>query len=49
MSKLAFCKINDLNPSTFYAKRQQLKETVTPHGVIRAEVVKKQRSIRLRY
>ena len=23
---LAFCKLNELNPSTFYAKRQQLKK-----------------------
>ncbi|MDH1314878.1 hypothetical protein N5C36_12380 [Shewanella xiamenensis] len=22
LSKLAFCKLNDLNPSKFYAKRQ---------------------------
>ncbi|WP_412779340.1 IS66 family insertion sequence element accessory protein TnpA, partial [Photobacterium aquimaris] len=28
LSKLEFCKLNGLSPSTFYAKRQQLKETV---------------------
>ncbi|MBE3902245.1 IS66 family insertion sequence element accessory protein TnpB [Vibrio parahaemolyticus] len=26
LSTLAFCKLNELNPSTFYTKRQQLKK-----------------------
>ncbi|PSW01637.1 IS66 family insertion sequence hypothetical protein [Photobacterium aquimaris] len=39
LSKLEFCKLNGLSPSTFYAKRQQLKETVTSQGFIRAEIV----------
>ena len=41
LSKLAFCKLNDLNPSTFYAKRQQLNETEISQGFVRAEVVEK--------
>ena len=27
LSTLAFCKLNELNPSKFYAKRQQLNKT----------------------
>lgn len=26
LSILAFCKLKEINPSTFYAKRQQLKK-----------------------
>ena len=41
LSTLAFCKLNELNPSTFYAKRQQLKKADVSQGFIRAEVVEK--------
>ena len=41
LSTLAFCKINELNPSTFYAKRQQLKKANISQGFVRAEVVEK--------
>ena len=41
LSTLAFCKLNELNPSTFYAKRQQLNKTNVSLGFVRAEVVKK--------
>ena len=41
LSTLAFCKLNELNPSTFYAKRQQLKKTDVSQGFVRAEVVEK--------
>ncbi len=41
LSKLAFCKLNGLSPSAFYAKRQQLNETVMSQGFVRAEVVEK--------
>ncbi|MCG9552015.1 IS66 family insertion sequence element accessory protein TnpB [Vibrio sp. Isolate31] len=41
LSTLAFCKLNELNPSTFYAKRQQLKEADISQGFVRAEVVEK--------
>ncbi|MFA0425285.1 IS66 family insertion sequence element accessory protein TnpB, partial [Vibrio sp. 10N.222.54.A1] len=34
-------KLNELNPSTFYAKRQQLNKTDVSLGFIRAEVVEK--------
>ena len=37
LSTLAFCKLNELNPSTFYAKRQQLNKT----DFVRAEVIEK--------
>ncbi|MCV5246027.1 IS66 family insertion sequence element accessory protein TnpB, partial [Escherichia coli] len=40
-STLAFCKLNELNPSTFYAKRQQLNKTDVSLGFVRAEVVEK--------
>ncbi|WP_422822009.1 IS66 family insertion sequence element accessory protein TnpB [Vibrio campbellii] len=36
-----FCKLNELNPSTFYAKRQQLKKADVSQGFVRAEVVEK--------
>ncbi|HIF9207039.1 TPA: IS66 family insertion sequence element accessory protein TnpA [Photobacterium damselae] len=39
LSKLEFCKLKGFSPSTFYAKRQQLKETVTSQGFIRVEIV----------
>ncbi|WP_153446048.1 IS66 family insertion sequence element accessory protein TnpA [Vibrio algicola] len=41
LSKLAFCKLNDLNPSTYYAKRKQFTETLMPQGFVKAEVVEK--------
>ena len=41
LSTLAFCKLNELNPSTFYAKRQQLNKTDISLGFVRAEVVEK--------
>ncbi|MEZ9292417.1 IS66 family insertion sequence element accessory protein TnpB [Vibrio lentus] len=41
LSTLAFCKLNEINPSTFYAKRQQLHKTDVPLGFFRAEVVEK--------
>ncbi|MFL7038082.1 IS66 family insertion sequence element accessory protein TnpA [Vibrio lentus] len=41
LSTLAFCKLNELNPSTFYAKRQQLNRTDVSLGFVRAEVVEK--------
>ncbi|AGU95889.1 IS66 family insertion sequence element accessory protein TnpA [Vibrio campbellii] len=41
LSTLAFCKFNELNPSTFYAKRQQLKKADVSQGFVRAEVVEK--------
>ncbi|WP_318581203.1 IS66 family insertion sequence element accessory protein TnpA [Providencia stuartii] len=47
MSKLAFCKLHGLNPSTFYAKRQQLKTTLPPQGFVKAEVVEKTASLQV--
>ena len=41
LSTLEFCKLNELNPSTFYAKRQQLKKANISQVFIRAEVVEK--------
>ncbi|OEF75374.1 IS66 family insertion sequence element accessory protein TnpA [Vibrio sp. nBUS_14] len=41
LSTLAFCKLNELNPSTFYAKRQQLKKADVSQGFVRAEIVEK--------
>ena len=41
LSTLALCKLNELNPSTFYAKRQQLNKTDVSLGFVRAEVVEK--------
>ena len=41
LSALAFCKLNELNPSTFYAERQQLKKANISQGFVRAEVVEK--------
>ncbi|HFQ5443016.1 TPA: IS66 family insertion sequence element accessory protein TnpB [Vibrio vulnificus] len=41
LSTLAFCKLNELNPSTFYAKRQQLNNTDVSLGFVQAEVVEK--------
>ena len=41
LSILAFCKLNELNPSTFYAKRQQLKKADVSQGFVRAEVAQK--------
>lgn len=35
------CKLNELNPSTFYAKRQQLTKADVFQGFVRAEVVEK--------
>ncbi|PFG58049.1 hypothetical protein ATG66_0573 [Vibrio sp. ES.051] len=48
LSKLAFCKLNDLNPSTFYAKCQQLNETVVSQGFLEPKLSKRQLSIRPR-
>lgn len=39
LSTLAFCKLKEINPSTFYAKRQQLNKTEVFQGFVRAEVV----------
>ncbi|EPT9251613.1 IS66 family insertion sequence element accessory protein TnpA [Photobacterium damselae] len=39
LSKFEFCKLNGFSPLTFYAKRQQLKETVISQGFIRDEIV----------
>lgn len=41
LSTLAFCNLNELNTSTFYAKRQQLNKTDVSLGFVRAEVVEK--------
>ena len=41
LSTIAFCKLNELNPSTFYAKRQQLNKADVSQGFVRAEVVEK--------
>ncbi|WP_025740531.1 IS66 family insertion sequence element accessory protein TnpA [Salinivibrio socompensis] len=41
LSILAFCKLKEINPSTFYAKRQQLNNTGASQGFVRAEVVEK--------
>ncbi|MGF1816067.1 hypothetical protein L4D02_15125 [Vibrio splendidus] len=41
LSTLAFCKLNNLNPLTFYAKRQQFNKTEAFQGFVRAEVVEK--------
>ncbi len=36
LSTLAFCKLNELNPSTFYAKRQQLKKADVSQCIFRS-------------
>ena len=41
LSILAFCKLNELNPSTFYAKHLQLKKASFSQSFVRAEVVEK--------
>jgi uncharacterized protein (DUF1499 family) len=41
LSTLAFCKLNEINPSTFYAKRQQLNKIAISQGFVKAEVVEK--------
>ncbi|WP_422767923.1 IS66 family insertion sequence element accessory protein TnpA [Photobacterium leiognathi subsp. mandapamensis] len=41
LSILAFCKLNELNPSTFYAKRLQLQKASFSQSFVRAEVVEK--------
>ncbi|GLT16117.1 IS66 family insertion sequence element accessory protein TnpA [Vibrio algivorus] len=41
LSKVAFCKLNDISISTFYAKRQRLNETVTSQGFVKAEIIEK--------
>lgn len=41
LSTLAFCKLNEINPSMFYAKRQQLNNNGTSQGFVRAEIVEK--------
>ncbi|ELB2889301.1 TPA: IS66 family insertion sequence element accessory protein TnpB [Vibrio vulnificus] len=41
LSTLAFCKLKEINPSTFYAKRQQLNQIEVSQGFVKAEVVEK--------
>ncbi|MGR5558829.1 IS66 family insertion sequence element accessory protein TnpA [Vibrio fortis] len=41
LSTLAFCKLNEINPSTFYAKRQQLNKIAISQGFVKAEVIEK--------
>ncbi|ENL8514703.1 MULTISPECIES: IS66 family insertion sequence element accessory protein TnpA [Morganellaceae] len=43
LPKRTFCKLNDLNPSTFYAKRQRLLGAGQSQtgGFIKAEIVEK--------
>ncbi len=41
LSTLAFCKLKEINPSTFYAKRQQLNKIEVFQGFVKAEVVQK--------
>ena len=41
LSTRVFCKLNELNPSTFYAKRLQLKKASFSQSFVRAEVVEK--------
>lgn len=41
LSTLAFCKLKEINPSTFYAKRQQLNKIEVSQGFVKAEVVEK--------
>ena len=41
LSTLAFCKLKDINPSTFYAKRQQLNKIEVSQGFVKAEVIEK--------
>ncbi|WP_210447163.1 IS66 family insertion sequence element accessory protein TnpA [Vibrio crassostreae] len=41
LSTLAFCKLKEINPSTFYAKRQQLNKIEVSQGFVKAEVIEK--------
>ncbi|NOH36179.1 IS66 family insertion sequence element accessory protein TnpA [Vibrio chagasii] len=41
LSTLAFCKLKEINPSTFYAKRQQINQIEVSQGFVKAEVVEK--------
>ncbi|EGQ7663328.1 IS66 family insertion sequence element accessory protein TnpA [Vibrio parahaemolyticus] len=41
LSILAFCKLKEINPSTFYAKRQQLKKIEVYQNFVKAEIVEK--------
>ncbi len=41
LSTLAFCKLKDINPSTFYAKRQKLNNIEVSQSFVKAEVVEK--------
>lgn len=41
LSTLAFCKLKEINPSTFYAKRQQLNKIEISQGFVKAEVIEK--------
>ncbi|WP_418642904.1 IS66 family insertion sequence element accessory protein TnpA [Vibrio chaetopteri] len=41
LSMLAFCKLKEINPSTFYAKRQQFNKIATSQGFVKAEVIEK--------
>lgn len=41
LSTLAFCKLKEINPSTFYAKRQQLNKFEVSQGFVKAEVIEK--------
>ncbi|EOX4352604.1 TPA: IS66 family insertion sequence element accessory protein TnpB [Vibrio cholerae] len=41
LSTLAFCKLKEVNPSTFYAKRQQLNKIEVSQNFVKAEIVEK--------
>lgn len=41
LSILAFCKLKEINPSTFYAKRQQLNKIEVSQNFVKAEIVEK--------
>ncbi len=48
LSILAFCKLKEINPSTFYAKRQQLKKLRFIKTSLKLKSSKRQRSIKLK-
>lgn len=41
LSALAFCKLKEINPSTFYSKRQQLNKIEVSQRFVKTEVVEK--------
>ncbi len=41
LSTLAFCKLKEINPSTFYAKRRQFNKTEVSQSFVKAEIVEK--------